>query len=78
MIIITAIIFSYYFIEMARLPKKWKLDFKPFNCMVCLPVWVSLFLYLCPSIVQEVTFQLMASGVGAGIFYILMKRLFDI
>lgn len=69
--ILAAGLFSYYFIEMARFNKKWKLDFKPFNCIVCLPAWVALALYFLPFYVTEIIIVMM----GAAIFSVLLKTL---
>lgn len=69
--ILAAALFSYYFIEMARFHKKWKLDFRPFNCLVCLPAWVALALYLLPMYVTEVMIAMM----GAAILSVLLKTL---
>jgi hypothetical protein len=71
--ILAAALFSYYFIEMARFHKKWKLDFRPFNCLVCLPAWVALALYLLPDYVTEVIIAMM----GAAILSVLLKTLMN-
>jgi hypothetical protein len=71
--ILAAALFSYYFIEMARFHKKWKLDFRPFNCLVCLPAWVALALYLLPIYVTEVMIAMM----GAAILSVLLKTLMN-
>lgn len=49
-IIAGAIMFSIYFIEYGRFPLKWKINFKPFNCVMCLSVWVSLWLLFMPDL----------------------------
>lgn len=71
--IIAAALFSFYFIEMGRFPKKWKIDFRPFNCLVCLPAWVALILYLLPFYVTEVILVMM----GAAILAVLIKTLMN-
>jgi hypothetical protein len=71
--ILAAGLFSYYFIEMARFHKKLKLDFRPFNCLVCLPAWVALALYLLPMYVTDVIIVMM----GAAIFSVLLKTLMN-
>lgn len=70
-IIIAAALFSYYFIEMARFNKKWKLDFKPFNCIVCLPAWVALALYWLPIDLTEIVIVMF----GAAIISVLIKTI---
>lgn len=69
--ILAAALFSYYFIEMGRFHKKWKIDFRPFNCLVCLPAWVALALYLLPVYVTEMIIAMM----GAAILSVLLKTL---
>lgn len=69
--ILAAALFSYYFIEMGRFHKKWRIDFRPFNCLVCLPAWVALALYLLPVYVTEVIIAMM----GAAILSVLLKTL---
>jgi hypothetical protein len=65
MIIITAIFFALFFVEIHRFNVKWKLDFKPFNCGSCLAAWTALALYLLPNIVTEIAFVMFVSGVAA-------------
>jgi hypothetical protein len=67
MIIITAICFALFFVEVHRFNLKWKLDFKPFNCGSCLAAWTALALYLLPKIVTEIAFVMFVSGVLAPI-----------
>jgi hypothetical protein len=69
--ILAAGLFSFYFIEMARFHKKLKLDFRPFNCLVCLPAWIALALYLLPMYVTNVIIVMM----GAAIFSVLLKTI---
>lgn len=67
MIIIAAICFSLFVIEIHRLPEKWKLNFKPFNCSSCLAAWLSLCLYFLPTIVTDIIVIMFGSGVLAPI-----------
>ena len=71
--ILAAGLFSFYFIEMARFDKKLKLDFRPFNCLLCLPAWVALALYLLPMYVTDVIIVMM----GAAIFSVLLKTIMN-
>ena len=58
---LAALVFSYYFINVAQLPMKIKKVFKiapndrikPFDCMECLSVWVALILFFIPDIVSN-------------------------
>lgn len=74
-IIIAAALFSFYFIDMARFPKKWKLDFRPFNCLVCLPAWVALALYFLPEFVTEVLIVMMAAAILSVIIKTIMYKI---
>jgi len=69
--ILAAGLLSFYFIEMARFHKKWKIDFKPFNCLVCMPAWIGLGLYWLPLYITEIIIVMM----GAAIFSVLLKTL---
>ena len=72
--IIAAALLSFYFIEMARLHKKWKIDFKPFNCLVCLPAWVALALYLMPQIVTDIAIVMFGAAILSVFLNTLMKK----
>ena len=62
-IILAANLFSFYFIVQNQFPYKWKLDFKPFNCTLCLTAWVALALYWLP--IQATDMTLCMFGAGA-------------
>jgi hypothetical protein len=72
--IIAAALFSFYFIEMARFHKKWKIDFKPFNCLVCMPAWVALILYWLPFYVTEMILVMFGAAILAVLINTLMKK----
>jgi hypothetical protein len=75
--ILASALFSYYFIEMGRFPLKWKLNFKPFNCLVCLPAWVALALYLLPIEVTEIIIVMFGSAILAVLFKTLMNKAYE-
>ena len=77
MIILAAICFAVFFVDIHRFYAKWKLNFKPFNCASCLASWVALGLYFCPPIIQEIVLVMFSSGVAAPIFKILMDILWN-
>lgn len=65
-IILASIAFAFYFIEMARIPDRIKiLKRKPFNCIVCLPVWVAAILVFLPAIVTNAILAIFMAGVLA-------------
>lgn len=68
LIILSANVFSFFFINQIQFHKKWHLDFKPFNCTLCLSAWVGLGLYFCPTIVQYSFLALFGSGFIAPFF----------
>ena len=75
--ILASSLFSYYFIEMGRFPLKWKLNFKPFNCLVCLPAWIALALYLLPIEVTEIIIVMFGSAILAVLFKTLMNKAYE-
>jgi Na+/melibiose symporter-like transporter len=77
MIILAAVCFAVFFVDIHRFYAKWKLNFKPFNCASCLASWTALGLYFCPDIIQEIVLVMFASGVAAPIFKILMDILWN-
>jgi hypothetical protein len=65
-IIVASIAFTFYFIEMARIPDKITiLKRKPFNCVMCLSVWTSLALFFAPAIVTNIILVMFGTGVLA-------------
>jgi hypothetical protein len=77
MIILAAVCFAVFFVDIHRFYAKLKLNFKPFNCASCLASWTALGLYFCPAIIQEIALVMFASGVAAPIFKILMDILWN-
>ena len=71
--IVASALFSFYFIEMGRFHLKLKINFRPFNCLVCLPAWIALALYLLPMYVTDVIIVMM----GAAIFSVLLKTIMN-
>lgn len=69
-VILAAVLFSFYFIELGRFPLKWRLPAKPFGCEVCLPVWVALGLYWVPAWIIEYLIVCMA----APVVYLLLRN----
>ena len=75
MIIIAALMFSIFFVEIHRFDQKWKLDFKPFSCTSCLAAWTGLSLYLLPAICTDVIAFVFIPGVAAPLLSKLMWNL---
>jgi hypothetical protein len=75
--ILASALFSYYFIEMGRFPLKLNLNFKPFNCLVCLPAWVALALYMLPIEATEIIIVMFASAILAVLFKTLMNKAYE-
>ena len=75
--IFIATLFSvFYIIDMARLPERIKLNFKPFNCNMCLSVYVAIALYLMPVIFTNCVLVAFVSGVSAPLFRNLLNNIF--
>jgi hypothetical protein len=75
-IVIASLFLVFYFIEMTRLPEKLKLNFKPFNCNMCLSFYVAIILYLVPIFVLNCILVASVSGVAAPLFRNLMMNIF--
>ena len=75
-VVIASLFFVFYFIDMARLPEKWKLNFKPFSCNMCLSVYVAIILYFVPVMVLNCVLVASVSGVIAPLFRNLMMNIF--
>jgi hypothetical protein len=75
--IFIATLFSvFYIIDMARLPEKLKVNFKPFNCNMCLSVYIAIALYLLPVVVLNCVLVAFVAGVSAPLFRNLMNNIF--
>ena len=74
MIIIAAICFAVFFVDVHRFYIKWHINFKPFNCASCLASWMALGLYVFPEALPYV-FYMFTAGVLAPILKILMDFL---
>ena len=75
-VIIASLFSVFYLIDMARLPERLKVNFKPFNCNMCLSVYVAIALYLLPVIVLNCVFVAFVAGVSAPLFRNLMNNIF--
>jgi hypothetical protein len=62
-ILFAAILAAVYFIEMARMHKALRLDFKPFNCLMCLSTWLALAFQFVPF--YALTFIIVSCLAGA-------------
>lgn len=65
-IILASIAFAFYFIEMARIPERLPiLKRKPFNCIICLPVYIAAILVFLPAYVTNAVLAIFMAGVLA-------------
>lgn len=76
-IILAANFFSFYFITQNRFPFKWHLDFKPFNCTLCLTAWVALVLFLLPQVVTDAIVCMFGAGVISPFFKNFLNNLYE-
>jgi hypothetical protein len=72
--IIASALLSFYFIEMGRFHKKWNLDFRPLNCLVCLPAWLGLALYFLPIVITHAIIVMFGAAILAVLINTLMKK----
>jgi hypothetical protein len=75
MIIIAAICFAIFFVEIHQFHRKWELDFKPFSCTSCLAAWTGFALYFLPTICTDVIAFVFIPGVAAPLLSKLMWNL---
>ena len=75
-IVIASLFSVFYIIDMARLPEKLKVNFKPFNCNMCLSVYVAIALYLLPVVFLNCVLVAFVAGVSAPLFRNLMNNIF--
>ena len=64
-VICASVLFTLYFITFARLHIKFKVNIRPFNCELCLPVYVALILLFCPEIVSDWVIVIFFSGISS-------------
>ena len=75
--IVIATLFSvFYIIDMARLPERFKVNFKPFNCNMCLSVYIAIALYFLPVWVLNCVLVAFVAGVSAPLFRNLLNNIF--
>ena len=75
-VVIASLFSVFYLIDMARMPERLKVNYKPFNCNMCLSVYVAIALYLLPTIVLNCVLVAFVSGVSAPLFRNLLKNIF--
>jgi len=72
LVLIGAVLFSYYFIHIALIPSKIKgwlkykphQRLKPFDCMTCLSVWSAVVLFFFPDVAEFFTIVFGAGFIG--------------
>lgn len=74
-IILTSFLLSFWFIHMSGMARSLRLNFKPFNCDVCLPVWVAIGLYWSPVWIVDMLLTAFAAGVASYFLTNLMLNL---
>ena len=75
-VVIASLFSVFYLIDMARLPERLKVNYKPFNCNMCLSVYVAIALYLLPVMVLNCVLVVFVAGVTAPLFRNLMNNIF--
>ena len=75
-VVIASLFSVFYLIDMARLPERLKVNFKPFNCNMCLSVYVAIALYFMPVMVLNCVLVAFVAGVSAPLFRNLMNNIF--
>ena len=75
--ILAANFFSFYFIVQNDFPRKWNINYKPFNCTLCLTAWVGLLLYFLPIQVTDAVICMFGAGVIAPFFRNFLNNLYE-
>lgn len=75
-IVLTVLLSVFYFIDMGRFPEKWNINFKPFNCHMCLSFYIAVVYYFLPPVLLNMLLVCFASGVSAPLFKNLMTNIF--
>jgi hypothetical protein len=78
LIILASNFFTFYFITQNRFPEKWKLNFRPFNCPLCLTAWIAIILYLIPIFYAKGMLVMFSSGSIAPYFNNFMINLYNV
>ena len=76
-IILAANFFSFYFIVQNEFPRKWNINYKPFNCTLCLTTWVGLSLFLLPDLITDAVVCMFGAGVIAHFFRNFLNNLYE-
>jgi hypothetical protein len=76
-IILAANFFSFYFIVQNEFPRKWNINFKPFNCTLCLTAWVGLTLFWLPDWTTDAVVCMFGAGVIAPFFRNFLMNLYE-
>lgn len=76
-VILAANFFSFYFIVQNNFAQKWKLNFKPFNCTLCLTAWIGLILYILPLWATEAMLCMFGAGVISPFFRNFLNNLYE-
>jgi hypothetical protein len=82
LIISASLLFSFYFIHIAKIPAaiKTKLKFKayhrlkPFDCFSCLSVWVAVIFYFLPNFVNLFILNIFGAGCIANFAAYILNR----
>ena len=74
-VLIASVTFTLYFVTFARLHIKFKLNFKPLNCEVCLPFYVAIVLLFCPESISEIIIVIFGSGILTALIARLIQKL---
>lgn len=73
---IFAILFSVYWFIFLQVPRRYPyINFKPFNCEICLPVWVAGLAYLIPDNIIAIAVNMLGAGVLTAIIIRLMNKI---
>lgn len=67
-IVSAAVLFTVWFITLNRFPERWNINYKPFNCEMCLSAWVAIALFFLPTITTEIALVMFSASIAAPLF----------
>jgi hypothetical protein len=74
-VILTAALFTVWWAVLSGIPQNWRWPAKPFQCVICLPVYIAPVLYYVPTEILNVVTVTFAAPVVAWVIHGLLQFL---
>lgn len=72
-IILTAAMFTVWWAVLTGLPQKWRLPVRPFQCVICLPVYIAPVLFYVPQPYLDIITGTVCAPVAAWILHAILQ-----